>query len=129
MATLGERIGLIFQMADDIVDGFNQSGRPAFQDIINGQFNYVTLKLIELYPDLAAPIYQVKTGKSKILPWGEDQYREAIMRVHEAIDKEKMKLVNIFKNLCEKRNHPELSDIFELTLTKIQSNYASQLRF
>ncbi|MFL5784002.1 MAG: polyprenyl synthetase family protein, partial [Bacteriovoracaceae bacterium] len=36
LATLGEKIGLIFQMADDIVDGLNVSGRPAFQDIING---------------------------------------------------------------------------------------------
>jgi geranylgeranyl pyrophosphate synthase len=129
MGRLGERIGLIFQMADDIVDGLNQSGRPAFQDIINGQLNYVTLKLIELYPELEAPIYKVKEGQSTGLPWSKDQYQEAILEVHKGIDREKNKLMETFRDLCLKRNHPEFADIFELTLTKIQSNYASQLRF
>lgn len=127
MATLGERIGLIFQMADDIVDGFNQSGRPAFQDIINGQLNYVTLKLIELYPDLYKPIYAVKNGESKELPWTEAQYSHAIRAVHESINFEKDKLVSIFSDLCRERDEEDLVQIFELTLNKIQSNYAAQL--
>lgn len=129
MTTLGERIGLIFQMADDIVDGLNQSGRPAFQDIMNGQLNYVTLKLIDLYPELKGPIYDVKNGVSRSLPWTQDQYHQAIVKVHQAIDLEKNRLVKTFKDLCQQRNHSELGDIFELTLTKIQSNYASELRF
>lgn len=127
MATMGERIGLIFQMADDIVDGFNQSGRPAFQDIINGQLNYVTLKLIELYPDLYGPIYAVKNGESKILPWTEDQYSHAIHAVHETINFEKDKLVSIFTKLAEDRNQEDLIPIFEVSLNKIQANYAAQL--
>jgi geranylgeranyl pyrophosphate synthase len=127
MATLGERIGLIFQMADDIVDGFNQSGRPAFQDIINGQLNYVTLKLIELYPDLYRPIYAVKNGESKELPWTEKQYSEAIHAVHETINFEKDKLVSIFTELCREKKQEDLIPVFEVTLNKIQSNYAAQL--
>ena len=127
MATLGERIGLIFQMADDIVDGFNQSGRPAFQDVINGQLNYVTLKLIELYPDLYGPIYALKNGERKDFPWTEAQYTHAIHAVHEAINFEKDKLVAIFGDLCRQKNHEDLIDLFELTLNKIQANYASQL--
>ncbi len=129
MATLGERIGLIFQMADDIVDGFNQSGRPAFQDIINGQLNYVTLKLIELYPDLYRPIYAVKNGESKVLPWTEAQYLEAIRAIHETINFEKDKLVAIFRDLCEARGQADLVDVFELSLAKIQANYSTQLGF
>lgn len=127
MATLGERIGLMFQMADDIVDGFNQSGRPAFQDIINGQLNYVTLKLIELYPDLYKPIYAVKNGETKTLPWTDEQYKNAIMAVHEAINFEKDKLISIFTDLCRKKNQEDLADLFTMTLTKIQANYAAQL--
>lgn len=127
MATLGERIGLIFQMADDIVDGFNQSGRPAFQDIINGQLNYVSLKLIELYPDLYRPIYAVKNGETKTLPWTEVQYKEAVKAVHETINFEKDKLISIFRDLCREKNQEDLVDLFALTLNKIQSNYASQL--
>lgn len=129
MATLGERIGLIFQMADDIVDGFTQSGRPAFQDIINGQINYVTLKLIELYPELYGPIYAVKNGESKELPWTKEQYAHAVREVHENITFEKDKLVSIFSDLCREKNQSELVPIFEMTLTKIQSNYASVLGF
>ncbi len=127
IATLGERIGLVFQMADDIVDGFNQSGRPAFQDIINGQLNYVTLKLIELYPELYGPIYAVKNGQSTTLPWSEAQYLEATRAVHEGINLEIAQLVATFKNLCDQRGEAELVDVFQLTLLKIQSNYAPQL--
>jgi len=127
LATLGERVGLIFQMADDIVDGFNQSGRPAFQDIINGQFNYVTLKLMELYPELESGLYNVKNGQSKSLPWTESQYNDAVMEVHLSINSEKEKLISIFTNLCKEKNQTHLVDLFEMSLNKIQSNYATQL--
>ncbi len=127
MAMMGERIGLIFQMADDIVDGLTQSGRPAFQDIINGQLNYVTLKLIELYPDLYRPIYDVKNGDSKDLPWNEEQYHQAIRAVHEVINFEKDKLITIFSELCRNKKQEEFIPVFEMTLNKIQSNYVSLL--
>jgi geranylgeranyl pyrophosphate synthase len=127
MATLGERIGLIFQMADDIVDGLNQSGRPAFQDIINGQLNYVTLKLIELYPNLKASIYAVKTGERKDLPWTDAQYSHAIHAVHDVINAEKDKLVSTFAAICNEKKEEELIPYFELALNKIQANYAAQL--
>lgn len=127
MAMLGERIGLIFQMADDIVDGFTQSGRPAFQDIFNGQLNYVTLKLIELYPDLYSPIYALKNGETKEIPWSEDQYAHAIRSIHEAITFEKDKLVSIFSDLCKEKNQEDLVSLFEVSLSKIQTNYATHL--
>jgi hypothetical protein len=114
-------------MADDIVDGFNQSGRPAFQDIINGQFNYVTLKLMELYPELESGLYNVKNGLSKSLPWTESQYNHAVNEVHLSINAEKEKLISIFTNLCKEKNQSHLVDLFEMSLNKIQSNYATQL--
>jgi len=35
LAWMGERVGVIFQMADDIVDGLSYSGKPQFLDILN----------------------------------------------------------------------------------------------
>jgi geranylgeranyl pyrophosphate synthase len=127
MAMLGERIGLIFQMADDIVDGLDQSGRPPFQDIINGQLNYVTLKLIELYPDLFEPMYELKNGNQVDFPWSEDQYANAIRGVHESINFEKDKLITIFSDLCRQKQNEDLIPVFEVSLNKIQSNYAALL--
>ena len=127
MEFLGERIGLIFQMADDIVDGFDVSGRPAFQDVINGQLNYVTLKLIELYPDLYRPIYDVKDGKTTVIPWTESQYKDAIHGVHEAINAEKDTLISIFNDLSKQYKEEELAPIFEVTLNKIQANYMAHI--
>jgi geranylgeranyl pyrophosphate synthase len=127
MTQLGERIGLIFQMADDIVDGLNQNGRPAFQDIMNGQFNYVTLKLCELYPELYRPLCALKNGETTDLPWSETQYFEAVKSVHESIKSEKDKLITLFTNLCHEKNQNELVEVFAMSLNKIQSNYAASL--
>lgn len=124
MAYLGERIGLIFQMADDIVDGLTQSGRPAYQDIINGQFNYVTLKLRELYPELSDALYAFKKAPTATLPWTEAQYGAAIRGVHEAINAEKDKLFTIFSKLCIDKKQEDFIPVFEMMINKIQSNYA-----
>ncbi|HXH30730.1 MAG TPA: polyprenyl synthetase family protein [Bacteriovoracaceae bacterium] len=127
MVFLGERIGLIFQMADDIVDGLALSGRPPFQDIINGQLNYVTLKLIELHPELYRPLYELKEGRSKLLPWNDEQYKEAILAVHEVINFERDKIVSVFSQICRQRKQEELTPVFELMIAKIQANYSSLL--
>lgn len=127
MAKLGERIGLIFQMADDILDGFNQTGRPAFQDITNGQLNYVTLKLISLYPTLYSGIYDLKNGLKKEFPWNEEQYLKAIQAVHAEINTEKEKLFDVFGELCREKNASDYAPLFEMTINKIQANYLKEL--
>jgi geranylgeranyl pyrophosphate synthase len=124
LGTLGEKIGLIFQMADDIVDGLNVSGRPAFQDIINGQLNFVTLKLIELYPELAVSVYKFKDNPMVGIPWTMDQYHEAIRGVDQMIRAENAAVVSTFAKICEARRKMELVPIFKATVDKIQSNYA-----
>lgn len=128
MAFLGERIGLIFQMADDIVDGIHTSGKPAFADIKNGQLNYVTLKLIELYPDLYAPVYAIKGKPEAEIPWTVEQYDRAVAAVDEVINFEKDKILSIFNGLCQEKNQQELLPIFEMMINKIQSNYQGALK-
>ncbi len=127
MAFLGERIGLIFQMADDIVDGITTTGKPAFQDIINGQLNYVTLKLIELHPELYASVYDLKKGQTQKVPWKDEQYQAAIRAVHEEINFQKDKILSVFSGICKAQDQEDLVPVFDLMITKIQSNYASAL--
>lgn len=124
LATLGEKIGLIFQMADDIVDGLNVSGRPPFQDIINGQLNFVTLKLIELYPELAVSVYKFKDNPMVGIPWTMDQYHEAIRGVDSMIREENANVVTTFSTICEAKKKMDLVPIFRATVEKIQSNYS-----
>ncbi len=124
LGTLGEKVGLIFQMADDIVDGLNLSGRPPFQDIINGQLNFVTLKLIELYPELAVSVYKFKDNPMVGIPWTMDQYHEAIKAVDQLITSENNNVVSMFRHLCEARNKMGLVPIFKLSIDRIQNNYA-----
>lgn len=127
LAMLGEKIGLIFQMADDIVDGLHTSGKPAFQDILNGQINYVTLKLLELYPELYSAVYKLKGNANGTIPWTQEQYQKAILAVDEVIKFEKDKVLSVFSDLAKENNQTELMPIFEMMITKIQSNYASAL--
>jgi geranylgeranyl pyrophosphate synthase len=125
MATLGERVGLIFQMADDIVDGLNISGRPPFQDITNGQFNFVTLKLMELFPEITQDLYAFKKSPKDILPWTTTQYNEAIRAVDSVINFERDRVLSIFEALCTEKNKKDLIPLFEMMIRKIQSNYSS----
>jgi geranylgeranyl pyrophosphate synthase len=124
MTSMGEKIGLIFQMADDIVDGFESSGRPAFQDLSNGQLNYVTLKLIELFPDLNEQIQNRRGQEFNTIPWSMKQYTQAVEQVHHDISSKKFELSNMFEQLNPR---PDLKEIFLATLSKIQMNYLSQL--
>lgn len=123
MATLGERIGVMFQMADDIVDGLTTSGKPAFLDILNGQINFVTLKLCELYPELTEAVYDLKGTVNGSVPWGQDQYKRAMLAVDEMINYEKDKILSILHDLCQKKNAADYYAVFELMISKIQAPY------
>ncbi len=125
MRELGEGIGLIFQMADDIVDGLHHGGRAPFQDLENGQLNFVTLKLIELFPELKKNVSDQKGKSLTTLPWTEEQYEKAILAVDADIRTEKEKIIEIFDALVEKTNHQELSPLFEAMVSRIQMNYAA----
>ncbi len=125
LGMVGEKVGLIFQMADDIVDGFTVSGRPAFQDIINDQMNYVSIKLIELFPELTNAVYALKGNPLMTIPWTDEQYKKAIIAVDGLIRIEKEKVLNTFSSLCHANGKEDLMPFFELMITKIQSNYLS----
>jgi geranylgeranyl pyrophosphate synthase len=127
LSSIGEKIGLIFQMADDIVDGLETSGKPAFLDILNGQINFVTQRLTELYPHLKSQVYALKNKNSHHIPWTNEQYREAMNSIDQTIELEKEIILKTAHELCLERNVIELYPFFELMINKIQSNYAGQI--
>jgi geranylgeranyl pyrophosphate synthase len=127
LSVMGEKIGLIFQMADDIVDSLHSAGKPAFQDIANGQINFVTLKLIDLYPELKSEIYSIKGKALSKIPWTESQYKQAILAVDHMITKEKTKVLQIFTSLCESTGKTEMIDLFDMMIGRIQANYSEAL--
>lgn len=127
LSDIGERIGLIFQMADDIVDSTVTSGKPAFLDILNGQINFVTEKLCLIYPELKEAVYQLRRNPQLPIPWTDEQYFHAIQKVDEDINVEKEIILNNLKQICEQKDKIELMTLFELMVYKIQSNYKSVL--
>jgi len=127
LARIGERVGLIFQMADDIVDGLPDSGKPQFLDILNGQINFVTQKLVTLYPQLENKLMDLRFGNTKNIPWSAEDYKHAMLEVHRDIENEKEQVLKAFSTLCDEYSKPELKDLFEMMITKIQSNYHEQL--
>jgi len=127
LAETGERIGLIFQMADDIVDATVTSGKPAFLDILNGQINFVTQKLCEIYPELKDGVYSLRHNPNAPIPWTEEQYFEAIKKVDEDINIEKKLILNHLEKVCQENQKTDLLPLFELMIYKIQSNYESVL--
>lgn len=52
--TLGDDIGVFFQMLDDVNDFNPHSGKPFAADLKNGQLNFVTVKMLERNPELQA---------------------------------------------------------------------------
>lgn len=127
LSDIGERIGLIFQMADDIIDSTATSGKPAFLDIMNGQINFVTEKLCELYPELKTGIYTLRRDHTAAIPWSSQQYFNAIKKVDEDINAEKEVILSNLTRICELNNKTDLLPLFELMIYKIQSNYESVL--
>jgi geranylgeranyl pyrophosphate synthase len=125
MRELGEKIGLIFQMADDIVDGLHHGGREPFQDLSNGQLNFVSLKLIELFPELKTTVLAFKDKTETFLPWTSEQYEKAILGVDADIRAEKARVLEIFCTLTAKTKRQDLTPLFDAMVSRIQMNYAS----
>lgn len=127
LAEVGEKIGLIFQMADDIVDAMETSGKPAYLDILNGQINFVTQKLCDIYPELKAGVYELRENPKAALPWSKEQYFNAIKHVDQDINKEREVIMGHLKRICQEKQEDDLLPIFEMMIYKIQSNYSSML--
>lgn len=75
---LGLKIGLVFQLHDDCLDYAKTSGKEYAKDLKEGLINFVTLHLIQLYPELYYPVYQLRGSSQTNYPWSDSQLNEAI---------------------------------------------------
>jgi len=50
-----------------------------------------------------------------------------MLEVDKDIEKEKEEVLRAFSSLCDEYSKPELRDLFEMMINKIQSNYHKQL--
>jgi geranylgeranyl pyrophosphate synthase len=79
---LGKRLGLAFQMVDDLVDFSASSQKPYSQDLREGLINQVTWHLMDIWPELKDPISRL-LGKPELdsLPWEKKQLSWAMEKV------------------------------------------------
>jgi geranylgeranyl pyrophosphate synthase len=127
LSLIGEKIGLIFQMADDIVDGLQNSGKPAFLDILNGQINFVSLRLTELFPELKVAVYELRRGSQSEIPWTKNQYLDAMKSIDNSIEIEKNEVLKALQEICEEKNSISVFPLFEMMINKIQLNYQNDI--
>jgi octaprenyl-diphosphate synthase len=86
--TYGKKVGVAFQMADDLLDYERNSDKPAYQDIRQGLLNYVTHEMIAEFPQLGSPIADllIRFDEKKI-PWNEEQLTGAVAKVKVKIER------------------------------------------
>jgi len=66
--SLGNRVGLAFQMADDILDFEKEGEKPYANDVLEGLVNFVVLELIEQKPGIAPQIQQLLNSETPSNP-------------------------------------------------------------
>lgn len=140
---LGNRVGLAFQMADDILDFEKEGEKPYANDLLEGLVNFVVLDLIEQKPGLAPQIQQLldsgiaanpcssptelsaaseKISLLKAWPWSEQELDAAKASVREKVRaliheaRKDLEMISQLSTECsEKREH--VTQALDLVLT------------
>lgn len=73
----GERIGLAFQMKDDLLDFKPNAEKPFAQDLREGLVNFLTRELLDAYPELEPRIVALLGTHPDCWPWTESQLATA----------------------------------------------------
>ena len=79
----GEALGIAFQMIDDVIDYDPSGEKPFARDLQEGLVNFVTLEMLEHYPDLSGPLQKLlgKETKNSAWPWQAQELSAACDRV------------------------------------------------
>lgn len=86
LRALGVGLGLIFQMADDIIDFEENGEKPFAQDLREGLVNFVTFELLGKHPELSGAVSAwMKTPRLESRPWTPAQLEDAKRAVRAAI--------------------------------------------
>ena len=112
---LGVKLGIIFQMDDGNLDFSNHSGKAYAKDLQEGLLNFTALELMQLYPQLIFPLYQIRGRAVPSFPWSELQIQAAKSSVKKKIHNLS---IEILKQIEE----------FHSTLTSIDPLITSQIK-
>lgn len=83
----GHRVGLAFQMADDILDFEKEGEKPYANDLLEGLVNFVVLEWIEQKPAMSASLQEIlNSGKPpEHWPWTPEELEAAKASVRQKV--------------------------------------------
>lgn len=119
---LGDDIGVFFQMLDDVNDFNPQSGKPFAADLMNGQLNFVTARMLELDPSLRQT-FQVFRATGELTCRAELEAAKNFV-VNRSIELEN-DLNQRFHRLAEK-TAPATLTVFAKMLVKVRETFAKK---
>lgn len=118
--TIGDDIGVFFQMLDDVNDFNSQSGKPFAADLRNGQLNFVTAYMLEQKPELQVAFKQFKESGELTCRAELEQAKKFVI---EASQKLEADLNRRFSALAHARS-PECVEIFAKMLSKVRETFS-----
>ena len=128
-ALIGEKLGIGFQMLDDIRDFSTNSGRLFASDLLNGHINFVSFAMMQINPSLIEPLWTVRQRKELEVVWSERQ----LLSAKESVREQAMEIFRECRLSLEKiiatRNSSKISSdygvIFDELLSAISSYFTA----
>ena len=119
---LGDDIGVFFQMLDDVNDFNPHSGKPFAADLINGQLNFVTVRMLELNPSLRENFRAFREGAPFSCHAELDEARSYVVAYSERLE---VDLNQRFQRLALERA-PATVGVFSKMLSKVRETFAKK---
>ena len=116
---IGMKIGLVFQLHDDCLDYARTTGKEYAKDLKEGLINFVTLNLIQLYPELYYPIYQLRGSNQENYPWSESQLQEALELTRKQILTIYQEIYNLIDELSDSPKKEEFINYLKSSSQRI----------
>lgn len=117
--SLGDDIGVFFQMLDDVNDFNSNSGKPFAQDLKNGQLNFVTSKMVEGRPEMYQAFREFQKNGDFT---ARNDLKESITATYNRALEIENDLNARFKELASERA-PHMVDIFAKMLVKVRESF------
>ncbi|MFP5458560.1 MAG: polyprenyl synthetase family protein [Bacteriovoracia bacterium] len=115
---LGDDIGVFFQMLDDVNDFNPHSGKPFAADLLNGQLNFVTVRMLAMNPQMRGEFDHFRsTGEFR----SQDELKLALKYVVDASLALEQNLNVRFARLTSDTN---ATAIFQKMLVKVRETFA-----
>jgi geranylgeranyl pyrophosphate synthase len=101
---IGLKLGLAFQLIDDLLDYSHETGKEFSKDLKEGLINFTTFNLITLYPNLTESIYKIRGTHFEVAPWNEQQLKNAKEKTIDQANNEFEKIFNLIDRLIQREN-------------------------